>query len=188
MTEDAIVRIEADTSQFEGALRNLGDLADRFGGQLTSALKSAVVGGRTLDDVLKRIGLNLAGMALEQGLAPLQGLMSSLLRGLMGRILPFEKGGIVPFASGGVVSTPTYFPMGGATGLMGEAGAEAIMPLRRGADGRLGVAGQGGARQGRGKLPRRHRPEIAWRKPQPAHPECHRLVPGEGGRAAVCGF
>ena len=52
---------------------------------------------------------------------------------------------VLPFAKGGVVSQPTYFPMRGATGLMGEAGAEAIMPLRRGADGRLGVAAGGGA-------------------------------------------
>jgi phage-related minor tail protein len=53
---------------------------------------------------------------------------------------------VVPFASGGVVSAPTYFPMqGGRMGLMGEAGAEAILPLQRGADGRLGVAtGNGG--------------------------------------------
>jgi phage-related minor tail protein len=36
------------------------------------------------------------------------------------------------------------FPMRGATGLMGEAGPEAILPLARGADGRLGVAGPGG--------------------------------------------
>jgi phage-related minor tail protein len=34
--------------------------------------------------------------------------------------------------------------MRGATGLMAEAGPEAIMPLTRGADGRLGVQAQGG--------------------------------------------
>jgi len=33
--------------------------------------------------------------------------------------------------------------MGKTTGLMGEAGPEAILPLARGADGRLGVAGAG---------------------------------------------
>jgi len=54
----------------------------------------------------------------------------------------------VPFAKGGVVSTPSYFPMGGEIGLAGEAGAEAILPLARGADGRLGVAA--GAGQGAG--------------------------------------
>jgi phage-related minor tail protein len=51
----------------------------------------------------------------------------------------------MPFARGGVVSAPTAFPMRGGTGLMGEAGPEAIMPLRRGPDGRLGVEMAGGA-------------------------------------------
>jgi len=50
----------------------------------------------------------------------------------------------VPFASGGVIQSPIAFPLGsGKTGLAGEAGAEAIMPLTRGPDGRLGVAAQG---------------------------------------------
>jgi hypothetical protein len=50
------------------------------------------------------------------------------------------------FANGGVVGSPTYFPMsGGQTGLMGEAGPEAIMPLKRGANGKLGVEVQGGS-------------------------------------------
>jgi TP901 family phage tail tape measure protein/lambda family phage tail tape measure protein len=57
--------------------------------------------------------------------------------------------GIAKFASGGIVNRPTLFKFasGGAmrTGLMGEAGPEAIMPLRRGADGKLGVAGGGGS-------------------------------------------
>jgi phage-related minor tail protein len=52
--------------------------------------------------------------------------------------------GIAKFASGGIVSSPTLFKFadGGTTktGLMGEAGPEAIMPLKRGADGKLGVA------------------------------------------------
>ena len=51
----------------------------------------------------------------------------------------------MPFAKGGVVSSPTTFPMRGGTGLMGEAGPEAIMPLTRGADGKLGVRSDGGA-------------------------------------------
>jgi lambda family phage tail tape measure protein len=66
--------------------------------------------------------------------------------------MPFEKGGafaqgrVMPFAKGGVVAQATAFPMRGATGLMGEAGPEAIMPLARGADGRLGVQAAGSAR------------------------------------------
>lgn len=57
----------------------------------------------------------------------------------------FAKGGafnngVQAFAKGGVVDTPTTFPMQGQkTGLMGEAGAEAIVPLKRTASGELGV-------------------------------------------------
>jgi phage-related minor tail protein len=52
----------------------------------------------------------------------------------------------MPFAQGGVVGAPTYFPLGRGLGLMGERGAEAVMPLARGSDGRLGVRGGGGGR------------------------------------------
>lgn len=50
---------------------------------------------------------------------------------------------VTAFADGGIVDKPTYFPMKGSRmGLMGEAGTEAIMPLRRTPDGRLGVEAQ----------------------------------------------
>lgn len=56
----------------------------------------------------------------------------------------FTGGNVVPFANGDVFATPTYFPMSnGQTGLLGEAGEEAIMPLSRGADGKLGVKASG---------------------------------------------
>jgi len=60
----------------------------------------------------------------------------------------YGANGIVPFADGGIVNRPTLFKFaqGGAmqNGLMGEAGPEAIMPLKRGANGKLGIAGGGG--------------------------------------------
>ncbi|EJS3783936.1 phage tail tape measure protein [Salmonella enterica] len=48
--------------------------------------------------------------------------------------------------SGSVVNRPTFFAFARGAGVMGEAGPEAILPLRRGADGKLGVvaAGSGG--------------------------------------------
>lgn len=154
-TESIKVAIEADTRPFADAISDLGRLAEGFGRQLAGALRDAAVGGRALDDILRKLGLNLAGMALSQGLKPLSnlasGLFANLFSGLVGGIggiLPFAKGGVAggvtPFASGGVVAAPTYFPMSKSVGLMGEAGAEAILPLRRGADGRLGVAAPGG--------------------------------------------
>jgi lambda family phage tail tape measure protein len=151
-TEDVTVRIEADTAPFADALKDLRDLSKSFGNELTSALKSAAISGRSLEDVLRQIGLGLAGTALNQGLKPLQSLASSLFSSLfsgIGGALHFAGGGVpgrvVPFASGGVVSAPTYFPMGKGLGLAGEAGAEAVLPLRRSADGRLGVAAAGAA-------------------------------------------
>jgi phage-related minor tail protein len=50
----------------------------------------------------------------------------------------------VPFAGGGVIASPIAFPLaGGRIGIAGERGAEAILPLSRGADGRLGVKAEG---------------------------------------------
>ena len=55
----------------------------------------------------------------------------------------FSHGRVLPFAQGGVVSSPTMFPMAGnRTGIMGEKGAEAIMPLKRAPNGQLGVQAQ----------------------------------------------
>jgi phage-related minor tail protein len=151
LAEEVSVTISADTAPFAAALRNLEQLSQSFGAQLNGAMKSAVVSGRDLDDTLRKIGLNLAGMALSQGLKPLQSLTGSLFSTLLGGlagIKPFAKGGVpgsvIPFASGGVVSAPSFFPMGRNVGLMGEAGSEAILPLQRSADGRLGVASSGG--------------------------------------------
>jgi TP901 family phage tail tape measure protein/lambda family phage tail tape measure protein len=56
----------------------------------------------------------------------------------------FGANGIIPFAKGGIVNSPTVFPFAKGVGLMGEAGPEAILPLKRGADGSLGVMASGG--------------------------------------------
>jgi len=153
MADEAGIKVTADTKEAERALKELEKQAERFGATLTSSLKSAVISGGELEDVLRRIGLSLAGLALEQGLKPLQPLVSSLFLNIfkgLGLGGAYAKGGvpaghIVPFAGGGVVSTPTYFQAGRSLGVMGEAGSEAILPLQRGADGRLGVAASGGA-------------------------------------------
>jgi phage-related minor tail protein len=145
-------------------LESLERLADRFGSSLNGALSAGVSSGRELSGTLDRVGASLqanlgrsVGTSLASGLTTLlQGAAQSLFStvGMMsfGGLMPFARGGVIsggavqPFAAGGIVSTPTYFPLRGGLGLMGERGAEAIMPLARGADGRLGVrAGGAGA-------------------------------------------
>jgi phage-related minor tail protein len=107
---------------------------------------SAAASGRSFNDVLSTIAQSLTHMALRAGTKALaEGLVSGLSGMFSGAFS--GAGTVAPFAQGGVVASPTYFASGGAMGLMGEHGAEAIMPLARGADGRLGVVAQGaGAR------------------------------------------
>ncbi|GAK71611.1 hypothetical protein RRU01S_19_00150 [Agrobacterium rubi TR3 = NBRC 13261] len=125
--------------------------SQRFGSALTSALQAATTGGKGLDSVLQGLGTRLSNIALSAGLKPLENMLSSAVSSLTlgaGSLFAFANGGVpgrvTPFANGGVVSSPTFFPMGGDMGLMGEAGSEAILPLKRGADGSLGVAAAGG--------------------------------------------
>ncbi|MFC3569415.1 phage tail tape measure protein [Paracoccus simplex] len=136
------------------ANREVGTLTQGIGSGLRRAFAGLVFDGMKLSDALKGIARSMADSAFAVAMRPVeQALAGALAQGVNGMVsaaLPFANGGafaqgrVMPFAKGGVVSQPTFFPMRGATGLMGEAGAEAIMPLRRGADGRLGVAAAGG--------------------------------------------
>ncbi len=133
--------------------RDLTSGANGFARAMTGAFASSVTGGRQLDDVLKSLALRLSDLAVKMAFKPLErslaGGLESLLSGLTsattGAVQRSADGAIKPFAAGGVIGSPSYFPMmDGGVGLAGEAGPEAIMPLRRGADGRLGVAAGGG--------------------------------------------
>jgi len=74
----------------------------------------------------------------------------AIIAPIVGTLFPKEaKGGVYSngirqFKKGGIVDAPTYFPFAKGVGLMGEAGPEAIMPLKRGKGGRLGVESSGG--------------------------------------------
>lgn len=56
----------------------------------------------------------------------------------------FDKGNVVPFANGGIINSPIMFPLNKGTGLAGEAGPEAIVPLKRTRKGELGIASSEG--------------------------------------------
>jgi phage-related minor tail protein len=127
--------------------------ANSFAGAMSRAFSQSLIGGRQLDDVLKQLVLRLSDLTLKAAFQPLAtGIVSGLgdlfggLMGAGGGGMRAALGAVKPFAAGGVIASPTYFPLqSGGLGLAGEAGPEAIMPLSRGPDGRLGVAASGGA-------------------------------------------
>jgi len=139
-----------DLVAFSRQLEAINRSAADFSKLLTTGLKAAVVDGKSLESVMKSIALTVSSRLVTNALAPLEGLagtmlsqMSSAIAGSLSAGVTGTLSSITPFAKGGVVASPAFFPLpggGGGLGLMGEEGPEAVMPLRRGADGRLGVA------------------------------------------------
>ncbi len=119
---------------------------------LSRAFKGVVFDGQRLSDALARVGRSMVNSAFSAAMRPISnqfsGLVTTGVQNLVAGALPFVKGGVPmggrvsAFAAGGIVGKPTMFPMRGGSGLMGEAGPEAILPLGRGSDGRLGVRSQ----------------------------------------------
>ena len=98
-------------------------------------------------DLARSIIADLTRIAVQQTIMkPLTGFLGGIFPKIFGSAKGnvFAANGIQKFARGGIVDKPTVFPFKNGIGLMGEAGAEAILPLKRGKGGRLGVEGGGG--------------------------------------------
>ena len=135
------------TEEFDPLSQLISGLASTVENELNNAFASVIDGTASLGDALLSFASNvLAKVAqdlfAQQFAAPIAAGIKSFITSEDGNV--FGPGGFVPFAKGGVVSGPTIFPFANGTGLMGEAGPEAIMPLARGSDGKLGVAAANG--------------------------------------------
>lgn len=143
------------------------DAATMFGSAMTTAFEDAIVGGSKFQDVLTALTSDLQKFVLRMALAGLLRSGADAISGAFTggssfstaggtnngwttggfQTTPivnahgnaFDGGNVIPFARGGLVDRPTLFPMARGAGLMGEAGPEAIAPLRRTASGDLGV-------------------------------------------------
>lgn len=154
--DKAAAKAEADfnrsasgfASGFESASQNLLTGMSTLGGAFTSFAESVA------NQVLQQTVTKPAGEAVGSGLASFfssdsgdagaasgGGSWGSAKGNVFGR-----RGLMRQFAGGGIFGQPTLFGYGaGNLGIMGEAGPEAVMPLKRGADGKLGVQSRGGA-------------------------------------------
>jgi len=132
--------------QFDPLGQLISGLADTVENELNAAFASVLNGTASLGDALLNFASNvLAKVAQDLFAQQFSAPIAAGIKGLFsadGNV--FGPSGFVPFAKGGVVSGPTIFPFANGTGLMGEAGPEAIMPLSRGSDGRLGIAAANG--------------------------------------------
>jgi phage-related minor tail protein len=146
------VAIDADTTALQAELRTAASLGRQFSTALTGAFEGIAIKGRSVAEVLKGLALRLSDLVLKAAFKPFEQGFGGVVSGLLSGGLGFAKGGVfqggipVPFAKGGVIQSPIAFPLGaGRMGIAGERGAEAILPLSRGPDGRLGVAAPRGA-------------------------------------------
>jgi hypothetical protein len=127
-------------------------LAQDIVGPIKEALQSGEFTWETFASAISRIAQNLANRLIELAFKPIENALMRAFSGMGGgggffaSLFGFARGGafgggheLTAFARGGVVNRPTVFPFSRGIGLMGEAGPEAILPLRRGRDGRLGV-------------------------------------------------
>ena len=139
----AIAAVEEQTRKLIDAEQRRKSMMETIEGHITNGFMAMIDGSSSVEDAFKGMLRNILLEIYRQQIA------KPMASGIM-KLFGFADGGafssgrVIPFANGGVVTGPTTFPMPGATGLMGEAGPEAIMPLKRGPNGKLGVEASGG--------------------------------------------
>jgi phage-related minor tail protein len=130
-----------DLAAIRAQLDGVNASANNVSASLVKAFTNASASGKAFNATLATIAASLSQLLVGVG----SGLLSQGLSSILGGLFGGAGGGLAaaPFADGGIVASPTFFGSGGSLGLMGERGAEAILPLARGPNGQLGVATNG---------------------------------------------
>ena len=129
--------MSAIQSRWIEGLTRLSREAASFSSAITGAFKAAATSGRGFEDVLKDLALRIASITFSAAMQPISNAIGGALGGMTAAFARAPAAQM--YARGGVVGGPTLFPLARGVGVAGEAGPEAILPLQRGADGRLGV-------------------------------------------------
>lgn len=131
-----ILDLEAATTKATEAEKQRENMMNAVQSNLESAMMSLVDGSMTVVDAFRSMLRNILLEIYKQQVA--EKTANFITSMFMANGGAFNKG-VQMFADGGVVGSPTLFGHSGGVGMMGEAGPEAIMPLKRGANGKLGV-------------------------------------------------
>jgi len=133
---------EKTRAEQERQQREVERLSRSMAEATTAAFGDIVTGAESVEDAFRNLGSRMIDLALQAAvLAPLSGLFQNFFQPFAGGLLTGPPQEVDFFASGGVVNSPKVFQTGRGTGVAGEAGPEAILPLKRGPDGNLGVQG-----------------------------------------------
>jgi hypothetical protein len=144
LTENEIKKVEIAAKE-QYRIEQMSQLMDTVSGHIESAFMSFVDGSKSVEDAFKSMLRNIILAIYQEKVAKAGANAIMSLLGLANGGA-FERGGkFTAYANGGVVGSPTMFSHSGGLGVMGEAGPEAIMPLKRGKNGKLGVQMEGNA-------------------------------------------
>jgi len=137
-------KLKTFTDSIKTVQESMADVVVKGIKGMEDALVTFVTTGKlSFRSLANSIIADLARVAIQQMITkPFTNFLDGLFGNANGNA--FVDGKVEKYAYGGVVKKPTIFPMANGIGLMGEAGAEAILPLRRGSNGRLGVESNGG--------------------------------------------
>lgn len=138
---------EAIEKLTSGAAQNLEktkSITEELGDAFVDTFKSAGNSIRNVGDLLDTLKSKLASVLANKASEYASNWIADTFFTASANGNVFSNAPALSAYSGSVVSSPTLFPFANGIGLMGEAGAEAILPLKRGRDGRLGVSMDGG--------------------------------------------
>ena len=158
--KDALTDYQKKVNDVAGNVKNA--MSNAFQGMEDALVNFVMTGKLAFSDLARSIIQDMARIVIQQSImkpftnfisgilpfgnggvtAPINDIQSQVYTAANGAVM--ENNSMQKYAYGGIVSRPTTFAMSSGLGLMAEKGAEAIMPLKRHSNGKLGVEGGGG--------------------------------------------